>query len=108
LEAELERLKKLLLLGHNLTVAWKPSINGTLSGEVKNDTIYIYDHDEERAIETLRHEFLDYCLSQAIEPYRKITNMLIRKLNEDAYGKKEKLVETLTKLLHKTKPEVEG
>jgi hypothetical protein len=38
-------------------------------------------------------------VSQAIEPYRSITNKFIQLLNEVAYEKKEKVVEALVKLL---------
>lgn len=45
------------------------------------------------------HEFLDYCLSQAIEPYKEVTNRLISLINEDVYRRKERIVEALAKLL---------
>lgn len=101
LEAELEWLKTFFGLGLELKVVWKPSPDGTLSGEVKDDLIYVYEVDEEKAVDTLKHEFLDYCLSQAIEPYKEVTNRLIRMINEDAYRKKERIVEALVKLLNR-------
>jgi hypothetical protein len=52
-----------------------------------------------RALETLRHEFIDYAVSQIIEPYKQVANMLIAMINEDAYERKEKLVERLRKLV---------
>lgn len=100
LESELERLKRFFGLGLELKVVWKPNSNGALLGEVKNNLIYVYEEDEEKAADTLRHEFLDYCLSQAIEPYKEVTNRLIRMINEDAYRKKERIVEALVKLLN--------
>lgn len=99
LEAELEWLRTFFWLGLELKVAWKPSPDWKLSGEVKGNLIYVYEVDEEKAVDTLRHEFLDYCLSQAIEPYKEVTNRLIRMINEDAYRRKEKIVEALVKLL---------
>ena len=99
LEAELRRLKMLFGLGLELKVVWKPSPDEALLGEVKNNLIYVYEADEEKAVDTLRHEFLDYCSSQAIEPYKEVTNKLIRMINEDAYKRKEKIVEALVKLL---------
>jgi len=101
LEAELERLKRFSGLGLELKVVWKPSPDGTLSGEVKNNVIYVYEVDEEKAVDTLRHEFLDYCVSQAIQPYKEVTNKLIRMINEDAYRRKERIVEALVKLLNR-------
>ena len=50
-------------------------------------------------IDILRHEFLDYCISRAIEPYRVVTNKLIKLINEDAYRRKERIVEAFSKLL---------
>lgn len=99
LEAELERLKRLLGLGHHLRMKWAPNNNGELAGEVKGDCIYVYEGEEKRAIETLRHEFLDHAVSQTIEPYKDIANRLILIMNEDAYRRKEKLVEHLSRLV---------
>lgn len=100
LAGELERLKKLTGLGTGLKVAWKPIADGTISGEVKNNTIYVYETEEEQAVATLHHEFLDYCISQAIEPYRQITNKLVSLLNDNAYNTKEEIVEGLVKIFH--------
>ena len=99
LESELERLKRILQMGYELKVRWIPNSNKKLSGEVKGDFIYIYDEDEELAINTLKHEFLDYAISQVIEPYKQVTNKLIMLINEEAYRRKEKLIETLCQLI---------
>jgi hypothetical protein len=103
LESELERLKRALGLGHELGVEWLPGrtkrFGGKqLSGEVLDGTICIYDEDEERALSTLRHEFFDYAVCQVIEPYKRIANELISAMNEEAYQKKEKLIERLSRL----------
>jgi len=103
LESELKRLKRALGLGHELEVEWLPGhtkrFSGKqLSGEVLGDTIYIYDGEEERALSTLRHEFFDYAVCQVIEPYKRIANELISAMNEEAYQKKEKLIERLSRL----------
>ncbi|MFQ5870839.1 MAG: hypothetical protein ACE5IB_01600 [Candidatus Geothermarchaeales archaeon] len=47
----------------------------------------------------MKHEFLDYAISQVIVPYREMTNKLISLINEDAYRKKESLVEALCQLV---------
>jgi retron-type reverse transcriptase len=99
LDEELERLKRLLRMGYELKVVWLPNNNSNLSGEVKGETIYVYEEELEKALETLRHEFLDYAISQVIEPYRQVTNKLIMLINEEAYKRKEKLVEVLNILL---------
>ena len=95
---ELQRLKNVLGTGQELVLSWTPQ-DGKLHGEVKGTDVFIYDKDEETALATLRHEFLDYIICQAIEPYKKVTNKLIELLNEEAYAKKEKLVELLSKTL---------
>jgi hypothetical protein len=59
----------------------------------------VYDEDGEVALETLKHEFVDHAISRIIEPYKEVTNRLIDLINEDAYKRKEKLVETLCELV---------
>lgn len=99
LEVELERLKRILKLGYELKVRWVPNNSLKISGEVKGNCIYVYDENREIALETLNHEFIDCAISKVVEPYKKVTNILIALINEDAYQKKEKLVESLTRLL---------
>ena len=99
LKRELERLKRLSGLGLELSLEWVPDSRGALSGEIKGDKIYVYEDCEEKALSVLRHEFLDYSVSQAIEPYRRVTNSLIKLLNDDAYKRKEKIVEALCRYL---------
>ena len=73
LEVELERLKKILQLGYELKVRWIPNCNSNVSGEVKGAYIYVYDVDREVALETLKHEFMDYAISKVVEPYKEVT-----------------------------------
>jgi hypothetical protein len=102
LELELEKLKEKTGFGYELSVAWLPGQDPELSGEVKNNTIYVYECNEEKALGTLRHEFIDYVVSQAIEPYKSVANRLIQFLNEEAYRRKERIVEALVKLISAT------
>ena len=99
LAEELERIKIKLGLSLDLRVVWMPDDDSGLSGEIKGKDILIYEREEDKALETLRHEIVDYCVSQAVEPYREVTNKLIKIINEDAYQRKEKIVEALTRLL---------
>jgi hypothetical protein len=96
---ELGRLQQKLDLGYELSVVWLPDSHSKLSGEVKGDQIRIYEEDEEKALETLKHEFLDYAISKVMEPYERIANKLIGLVNEEAYARKERLVEVLKKLV---------
>jgi hypothetical protein len=99
LEAELERLKHKLHMAYELKVIWIPNGSEKLSGEVRGETIFIYEKNEETAVKTLKHEMIDYAISKIIEPYREVTNRLISMINEDAYRRKEKLVEALITLV---------
>ena len=96
---ELERLKQKLGAGHELTVKWLPGKKLEISGEVKGECIYVYVEKEQKALETVKHEFLDYLISKTIEPYQKIANKLIGLINDEAYARKEKLVEILADLI---------
>ena len=73
-----------------------------MSGEVRGNAVYVYERDYEEAVKTLRHELIDYLVSRAIEPYKEVTNRLIKMVNEDAYKKKEKVVEALSRLIEIT------
>ena len=99
MEKELRRLKGKLCLDEKLSVIWLPEPTKSLSGEVKNRIIYVYEKNEQKAIETLRHELLDYIVSRAIEPYKEVTNTLIKTLNNLSYRRKEEVVEMLSQLL---------
>ncbi|MEM3880992.1 MAG: hypothetical protein QXD19_04520 [Candidatus Bathyarchaeia archaeon] len=59
LEKELQRLAEKLELNLELKVVWKPDKTASLSGEVKDGSIYIYEAEEEKAIQTLKHELID-------------------------------------------------
>ncbi|MFP3985653.1 MAG: hypothetical protein ACLFU9_06795 [Candidatus Bathyarchaeia archaeon] len=50
---ELQTLRQKLALGQELSVRWVPTVQGKLSGEVKGTCIFIYEVDEEKALETL-------------------------------------------------------
>jgi hypothetical protein len=98
-EEELERLKEKLGVGYELAVKWLPGKKLEISGEVKGDCIYVYDEEEQKALETVKHEFLDYLVSKMVEPYQKIANKLIALINDEAYLRKEKLVDILAALV---------
>jgi len=98
LENELEKLKRKLGI-NDLQVIWIPDGDPKLSGKVEDNTIFIYEVDEERAIDALRHEVMDYMISKVIEPYRAFANKLVELMNEEAYKRKEQVIETLKKLI---------
>lgn len=99
LEHELRRLQQIMELGFELNILWVPTPEHSLSGEVKHDCIFIYETEVEVGLATLRHEFIDYIICQAIEPYRNVTNQLIKMVNDIAYTRKEAVVEAIIKLV---------
>ena len=99
LEEELKRIQGKMGLAGHLEVAWIPNVNNVLSGEVKGNDILIYERDEDKALDTLCHEVVDYCVSQVIEPYKELVNNIIKMINKDAYKRKEKVVDALTRLI---------
>jgi len=102
LNAEFNRINSIMGLDLNLKIIWTPRIDKDQLGEVCGSSIIIYEVDEEETIKILRHELIDYIVCQAIKPYQDMTNILIKKINEDAYQKKEKMVNAITQLLEKS------
>lgn len=99
LKEELARLTQQSGHGNCLDVAWIPRIDSAKEGEVVGNTIFVYSQDSGQAIETLRHEFVDYLICKAIEPYQDIVNALLSVLSEKSYRKKEEIVESILKIL---------
>lgn len=99
LKEELAKLVQLTGDGNDLGMAWIPRIDGTKEGEVVGKTIFVYSPDQSQAVETLRHEFVDYLVCKAIEPYQELFNALLSVLSEKAYRKKEEIVESVLKML---------
>ena len=95
----LEELKRLFRSGYELGVIWVPKDSSSLSGEVRNETIIIYERDPQRARETLIHEFLDYMISSVYKPSVNLLNLLIKGVSEEVYRRKENLVDSLIKLI---------
>lgn len=95
LDAELTHLKRKFGMGQELRLEWTPN-NGPKSGEVTGETICIYEANEARALDTLRHEFIEYMLmNELVAPYKRLVNKLISLFEEDMYRRKESLVEKL-------------
>lgn len=100
LSEELERLQGKLGLSLGLKVVWMPNAEKGLEGEVRNGTIYIYEGDGDKALQVLRHEFIDYLItSKIVEPLVGLVNALIKSREAEIYREKERLVEMLLTLL---------
>ena len=102
LKRTLEKLKKVAGLGHELKVRWVPNSGHVCLGEVKDNTIYIYEMDSKRAEETLIHEYVEWLIFQASKPYLEMLNMLIKHRSEEAYMKRHAVAEAISKLVTKT------
>jgi hypothetical protein len=99
LEEELQRILTKLGLNLDLRVVWTPDPPNSLSGEVRDNTIYIYEVEEEKAIQALRHEVVDHLItSRIVKPLVDLINLLIKAREAEIYREKEKIVETLSKL----------
>jgi hypothetical protein len=98
LETELDHLKQSFQMGQELKVQWTPN-NGSKSGEVTGTTIRIYEAEPTKAMDTLRHEFVEYILTtDLVAPYKRLINKLIALFEEEMYDRKEKLVDRLQEL----------
>jgi len=99
LREELDRLQAKLGLS-GLKVVWMPGVDKGLSGDVRNGTIYVYEAEGDKALQTLRHELIDHLItSRIIKPLVNLVNMLIKSREAEIYMEKEKLVEMLLRLL---------
>ena len=100
LEAELTELKKFFDYGDRLKVRWIPKENSKVFGEVMGDTILIYVEEKEGVVKSLRHEFVDYCISeQIIKPLLKYINLQKCLIEDLIYDRKEKMVNKILNLI---------
>jgi hypothetical protein len=99
LERELANIKEKLQIANDLRVKWLPT-NNRKSGEVIGTTIYIYEEDLEKALNTLKHEFIEYIITcEWVGPYKKLVNKFISLFEEEIYERKEKLIDKILKLI---------
>ena len=100
LERELRRLQSLWGLNSSLKVEWIPNGSREVHGEVGGSTIYIYDEGLEEAVRTLKHEFIDYCITrEVVTPLVDLVNALIKSREIEVYRRKERLVELFSSLI---------
>lgn len=97
----LDRLKKETSLGQNLKLKWVPNGSQKLCGEVIGDTIYVYEANLEKAKATLIEEFVEYAIAESHQPYINILNAIIKELNDEAYRKRHRVAQAITKILKK-------
>ena len=84
----------------NLNLVWMPDSDKNMSGEVRNGIVYVYEEDEVKAAETLKHELIDYLVtSKIVKPLVELVNLLIKSRESDIYREKETIVEALSKMV---------
>ena len=98
--AELDRLQRTTGYMYGFDVVWSPQSDSKIEGKVEDNTITIYSVNIQDALDTLRHEFVDYVTSQAIRPYIDLVNSLMPIMTKQAYETKEKSVEALLRLVN--------
>jgi hypothetical protein len=99
LETELAALKKRFRSAQELEIEWIPN-DSPKSGEVIGTKICIYEAHEAEALDTLRHEFLEYVLvNELVAPYKRLINKLISLFEEETYDRKKRLIEKLLKTI---------
>ena len=104
LKRELQHLQQCMSIGYEVKAKWLPGTvkyhNGKqLAEEVIGDTILIYTENPRKAIELVRHGFVEWMLNKHTKPYRQLVNKLIVLFEEQQYERKEKTVDTFAKLL---------
>lgn len=72
-----------------LQVFWAPNENATIHGEIKQGCIFIYDVDDQDAIETFEHEVYEYKFKEVTKVYRAMVNSLIEVIEKEIYARKE-------------------
>jgi hypothetical protein len=97
---------QLTLLGFELKVEWSPHEDRIEEGIVKDNTIFVFASNPDRALEILDHEYVDWLVAKAIRPYqhiingqRVLLNALFKYIEDQAYGDKELVIDALAKLL---------
>jgi len=92
LKRELARLRAKLGLGGHLEVIWIPdNTKRSVHGEIVETMIQVYDEDEEEAIRTLKHEFIEYVLTNEF--------LLPRIVEAKEHRRSDNLIDTIAELI---------
>ena len=100
LKRELHLLAQRLGLAEQLQVKWILGGKDDVSGEVVGRTVYVYEKELPQALETLRHEVIEYLLvKHHEEDYVTMINALVDVFNRVMRKRREELVERLSKIV---------
>lgn len=83
LEKELLSLRLKTGLDLGLEVLWVPDKSNKKSEEIKGNVIFVYKEDFERAVKTLKHEFLEYLLNKYSSLHKRVINKLLKLIEEN-------------------------
>jgi len=83
LEKELLSLRLKTGLDLGLEVLWVPDKSNKKSEEIKGNVIFVYEEDFERAVKTLKHEFLEYLLNKYSSLHKRVINKLLKLIEEN-------------------------
>jgi hypothetical protein len=89
----------LCCLGVNLNVRWQPDSSKSVHGEIKGNSIFLYDSNEAEAWQTFTHEVTEYKLQNVTRPYRLMINSLIEAFEKSVYAEKEQFIDFLPKMI---------
>ncbi len=81
--------KALYQLNLPLQVLWLPNEKTIIHGEIKQQTIYIYDENENDALSTFEHEIYEYKFKEVTRLYRSMINSLVDVIDKETYARKE-------------------
>jgi len=96
-------LKTKLAIEEEFELVWLPSVQGPLSGEIKEKRIFIYEAEEAKALQTLIHELVDYLVTtRIVQPLVKLVNLLVKSTEANIYQAKEEVIEKLVSLYSQT------
>ena len=70
-----------------------------IHGEIKQNTIYIYDEHQSDVLATFMHEIIEYKLQELTKVYRVMVNSLIDGYEKLSYQEKEKFIEFIPRLI---------
>jgi hypothetical protein len=102
LQKELKSLQNKFNKGHELTIKYLPNEirysenNKPLAGEIVNDIILIYEAKEEKAVQTLYHEFFEYLIIPLLKDSFYIISYQNKVITQLLLNKKEEIVELLS------------
>jgi len=90
--------RALVRLGIPLRVVWIPDKRNGKHGEIRSNTLFIYDNDAEEAWSTFQHEVYEFKFKQVTHPYYALVNSLIDVFQKLVYERKEDFLAALPRI----------